>query len=99
MSTSNRARSFRIAFSRHLAPQSNVGNAFLVASHDDCSSLGDGAAILAASATDAARSSLRVQNLACAPCADGNAEPAKHSHHLVVGGANVLLARTRNSTQ
>src|SRR6202158_2300628 len=93
MSASDRTCSFRIVLSRHLTPQPNVGNSLLVARDHDFGSFGDGAAVLAARATDAARARLRIQNLARFAFADGNAESAEDSHHLVVRGGPVLLGR------
>src|ERR1039457_2954718 len=98
-SAANRARGLGVAFSRHLAPQANVSNSLLVARDYHLASLGDGAAVLAASAADAAGADLRVHDLARAAFADGNAEPAEHANHFVVRGIHVLLVRHQHPAQ
>src|ERR1700676_2201303 len=94
-----RARGFGVAFPGHLAPQANVGNSLFISRDDHLGAFGHGAAVLTASATNAARAGLRIQNFACAAFADGNAEATEYAHHLVVGGIHTLVFRDQDTAE
>src|SRR6266852_2931502 len=86
-------------FARHLAPQTNIGNALLVTGDHNLGSLGNGAPIVSARATNSTRSHLGIDKLASSARADGNADSPQHSHHLVVGWIHIFLVRNQHLAQ
>src|SRR6185312_2570242 len=86
-------------FTGKLAPQPNVCDPFFVAGHDHFSSLRDGAALVSAGATGAARASLVVNNFSGARLANGKRYSAKHADHVVISGVKFFLLRGKHPGQ
>src|SRR5579859_798548 len=88
-----------VHFARHLTPQANVSDAFVVARHYDFRSFRDRAAGFAARAADTARSHLRIDQLAGATFANRHGQFAQHTHHFEVRRVQVLLVRDQDFSE
>ena len=77
----------------------HIRNSFFVTHHHDFNSATDGASVVAARAATAARSLLRVNQLACSRLANRHADAAEGSGHVEVGVGERLLLHRQHARQ